>query len=118
MHSYTMRDFPVEEAFAHAARCGYDGIEMQRVHFNEHYLEDELPKLAALSDQHGVPIHCVGFTGTMISDDANENDETLKLVEKNIRLCGEYSIPLMNGFTGVLTGETPDDWGSNGSALA
>jgi sugar phosphate isomerase/epimerase len=113
-----MRDFPVEEAFAHASRCGYDGIEMQRIHFNEHYLENELPKLTELSKENNLPIHCIGFTGSMISDDANEVEETVNLVEKNIRLCGEYSIPVMNGFTGMLTGEDPDNWGANGSAIA
>jgi sugar phosphate isomerase/epimerase len=118
MHSYTMRDFPVEEAFAHASRCGYDGIEMQRIHFNEHYLENEMPKLSALSKENNLPIHCIGFTGSMISDDLHEIEETLSLVEKNIRICGEHAIPLMNGFTGMLVGENPDNWGANGSALA
>jgi len=118
MHSYTMRDFSVEEAFAHAALCGYDGIEMQRVHFNENYLESEITTLNALSEEHRVPIHCIGFTGSILSDDSKEIEETMALVEKNIRLCGEHSIPIMNGFTGMLTSDTPDDWGTNGSAIA
>lgn len=117
MHSYTMRDFPREQAFAHAADCGYDGIELQRIHFKEHYLERELPECMELSDEYEVPIYCVDFTGDLITDDAGVREESIRLIEKNIRICGEHGVPLMNGFTGFLVAD-PDNWGANGSAIA
>lgn len=117
MHSYTMRDFPREQAFAHAADCGYDGIELQRVHFKEDYLERELPECLKLSKEYNVPIHCIDFTGDLISDDEAIREESIQLIEKNIRICGGYGIPLMNGFTGFLVAD-PDNWGANGSAIA
>ena len=117
MHSYTMRDFPCEQAFAHAAECGYDGIELQRIHFKEHYLENELPQCMELAEEYDVPVYCVDFTGDLISDEKATRDESIKLIEKNIRICGEYGVPLMNGFTGFLVAD-PDNWGANGSAIA
>lgn len=117
MHSYTMRDLTREEAFAHAAACGYDGIELQRVHFKEHYLEVELPECIKLGAQHGLPIHCVDFTGDLITDDEKVREESVRLIEKNIRVCGQHAVPLMNGFTGFLVAD-PDNWGANGSAMA
>ena len=117
MHSYTMRDYTREEAFARASDCGYDGIELQRVYFKEDFLEVELPECVKLSKQHNVPIHCVDFTGDLITDDESIREETIKLIEKNIRVCGEHNVPLMNGFTGFLVSD-PDNWGANGSAMA
>ncbi|HIA47780.1 MAG TPA: sugar phosphate isomerase/epimerase [Candidatus Hydrogenedentes bacterium] len=117
MHSYTMRDFPREKAFAHASACAYDGIELQRVHFKEDYLEVELPECLKLSAQHDLPIHCVDFTGDLTSDDSSVREESLRIIEKNIKVCGEHQIPIMNGFTGFLVAD-PDNWGANGSAIA
>jgi len=117
MHSYTMRDFPREKAFAHASACGYDAIELQRVHFKEDYLEVELPECLKLSAEHDLSIHSVDFTGDLISDDAATCKESIRLIEKNIKICGQHNIPLMNGFTGFLVAD-PDDWGANGSAIA
>ena len=117
MHSYTLRDFPREEAFAHAAECGYDGIELQRAHFKEDSLETELPLCIALAEKHGLFIHCVDFTGDITNDEAQIRDDSTALIEKNIRICGEHRVGLMNGFTGFLVAE-PDNWGANGSAIA
>jgi sugar phosphate isomerase/epimerase len=117
MHSYTMRDFGREEAFAHAAACGYGGIELQRVHFKEKSLETELPECLRLGEEHGVPVYCVDFTGDLISDDEGVREESVRLIEKNIGVCGEHGVPLMNGFTGFLVADA-DDWGANGSSIA
>lgn len=117
MHSYTLRDYPREEAFAHAAECGYDGIELQRAHFKEDALETELPAALDLAKEHGLFIHCVDFTGDLISDDTKVREDSIALIEKNIRICGEHNIPVMNGFTGFLVAN-PDVWGENGSAIA
>ena len=117
MHSYTLRDFSREEAFAHAAACGYDGIELQRAHFKEDALESELPAALALAKEHGLFIHCVDYTGDLIHDNAQVREDSIALIEKNLRVCGEHGVPLMNGFTGFLVAD-PDNWGANGSAIA
>lgn len=117
LHSYSFHDYPLEVAFACAVENGYDGVELQRVHFDERLLDTELLRCRDIAAQNDVHIGCVDFTGDFICDDERTREVSIGLVERNIRICAQDGIALMNGFTGFLTVDGAD-YGRNGSALA
>lgn len=117
LHSYTFRDYPLEDAFRAAADLGWDGLELQPVHFDASFLEQELPRCLKIGEPFDVPIVCVDFSANFISDDWRTIEESVHMMETNIAICAQHGIRLMNGHTGVLA-ENPEDFGKNGSALA
>ena len=117
LHSYTFRDYPLEEAFRCGDRFDYDGIELHRAHFDEDHLDEELPRCQELAEKYAVPIACVDFTADLINEDPGIIEKCVGSVERNIGVCARFGVPLMNGYAGVLT-QDPDDYGRNGSALA
>lgn len=117
MHSYTFRTYPLGEALANAQRFEWDGIELQPCHFNRDKIDVELPAAVALAGEFGVPIHCVDFGDDFISDDAAVIEEAVRRTEREIEICAQCGIGLMNGGVGVLVADR-DDFGKNGSALA
>lgn len=118
LHSYTFREQGFEEVCRAAADFRYDGIELQRAHFNEDYLERELPERMATAAEFGVAIRCVDFTADFMSDDPAVRDASRLRLERHIRICAEHGVGFMNGHTGVLLGGEPEDFGANGSAAA
>lgn len=117
LHSYSFRDRPFSEACKAAHDFGYDGIELSRVHFDDERLDDELASAINTADSQGVPIVCVDFAGNFLSEDDRVRENSIALLDRNIRLCSEHGIELMNGHAGVLS-EDSNDFGQNGSALA
>ncbi len=117
LHSYTFRDSPLREALQAASDFAYDGLELSRVHFDDARLQEELPKAMELGERHGVPVACVDFAGDFFNEDSAAVKRSVALVGRNIEICAGHGIDLMNGYAGVLFGE-PDDFASNGSALA
>lgn len=117
LHSYTFRDRPLREALQAAEDFAYDGLELSRVHFDETRLQEELPRAVELGGMHNIPITCVDFAGDFFSEDEDAVKRSVALIERNIEICADHGIGLMNGYAGVLFGE-PDDFANNGSALA
>jgi sugar phosphate isomerase/epimerase len=118
LHSYTFRGREFAECCRVAAEAGYDGVELQRVHFNEDYLARELPERIATAREHGTSIRCVDFTAEFMDPDAGIRRASLDRLLRNIRICADHGIRLMNGHTGVLLGGAPEDFGANGSKAA
>lgn len=118
LHSYSFRDYPLEAAFESARKFGWDGLELQRAHFNPDYLNEELPRCQRLGQRFGIPIYCVDFSGDFTNDDPDMVSASERLVERSIRICAERGVRLLNGFTGFLAGANPQDYGANGSAIA
>jgi sugar phosphate isomerase/epimerase len=118
LHSYTFRDYPLEEALRAARRFGYSGLELHLVHFNPSYIEEELSRCVKLAKTHGVAIACVDFKADLITPDARAANEAANGLKAGVRACAKYGIPRMNGFTGFLTGPQPGDFAKNGSAIA
>ena len=117
LHSYAFRDRPLEEAFQAAGEFGYDGLELSRVHFDESRLAEELPEAIALGARYGVAVACVDFAGDLIHEDPGVVEQSAALIDRNIAICTEHDVRLMNGYVGVLIGQ-PEDFSNNGSALA
>lgn len=117
MHSYTFRNYSIEEAFRSARRFGWEGIELQPCHFNRDRIEEELPAAIAMGERYNVPVVCVDFGGDFISDDATVRAKAIADMERDIEVCSRNGVRLMNGCAGVLTCGS-EDWGENGSALA
>lgn len=118
LHSYTFRDKKFAEACRAAAEYGYDGIELQRVHFNEDYFDRELPEHIATAREHGTTIRCVDFTADFMNPDAKIRRASLERLQRTIRTAAANGVRLLNGHTGVLLGGAPEDFGANGSAAA
>lgn len=118
LHSYTFRDYSLEETCRAAASCGYEGIELQRAHFDEDRLEEELPRCINLASEFGLPIACVDYTADFIQEDLGLVEASVTRLERSIEICAANGVTLMNGFTGFLTGDDPANFGANGSALA
>lgn len=116
MHSYTFRTYPFEEAIRSALRFGWAALELQPCHFDRNDIENELPKAAALANNHGIPIHCVDFSGDFINDDAKIRETAVAGMETYIKTCAANGIHLLNGSAGAIA--LHEDWGKNGSALA
>lgn len=117
MQSYTFRDYPLESAFKCALRFGWDGMELQGAHFDQVNLGSELDRCMEIGEKYATPIHCIDFSADFISDDPKIALESVELVERNIAVCAEKSIFLMNGLTGYLVAD-PQNFGKNGSTLA
>ena len=117
LHSYTFREHPFQEACKAAHDFGYDAIELSRVHFDDNRLDAELPPAMKIAESEGVPIACVDFAADLINPDNATREDSIALLKKNIAICAEHGISLMNGYIGVLTGNS-EDFGQNGSTLA
>ena len=118
MHSYTFRTYPLERALKKAAEYGWDGIELQPVHFNVQKVEEELPRVIELASKYGVDIYVIDFPGNFIGDDEAKRRESIDFVKKMITVVRNYGIQVMNGGVGGLVGPDPRDYGKNGSAMA
>jgi sugar phosphate isomerase/epimerase len=118
LHSYTFRDYPLEEAIRAARRYGYSGLELHLVHFNASYPADELKRCVDLASARGVPIACVDFKADLIQEDDRAASEAGRGLMDSLRACAKLGIPRMNGFTGFLAGPQPADFAKNGSAIA
>ncbi len=118
LHSYTFRDYPLDEAVRAAQRFGYAGLELHQVHFNPSYIEDELPRCQKLAKAQGVPIACVDFKADLVQADAAAANEAANQLKRCIEACSKRGVPRMNGFTGFLVGPQPGDFARNGSAIA
>jgi len=118
LHSYTFRDYPIEEAVRAAARFGYAGLELHQAHFNPSYIDEELLRCQKMAKTQGVAIACVDFKADLIQSDAAAANEAANLLKRNIEACAKRGIPRMNGFTGFLVGPQPGDFARNGSKIA
>lgn len=118
LHSYTFREYPLEEVFRSAKKFGYSGLELHQIHFNPTYMDEELARCLKLAKTYGVPIACVDFKADLIQQDAKSANEAANLLKRGIEACAKRGIKRMNGFTGFLVGPQPADFGLNGSALA
>lgn len=117
LHSYSFRDRPFSEACKAAHDFGYDGLELSRAHFDDKQLDHELASAITTADSQGISIVCVDFAGNFISEDGRVRENSIALLDRNIRICSEHGIELMNGYAGLLSADS-DDFGQNGSALA
>jgi 3-dehydroshikimate dehydratase len=122
MHSWSLRDYSLEHVFAVAAHYGFDGVEVSTCHLDLRgdpgVVRGEVARAVALAKRHGTRVHCVGYEGDFIADDADRRASSVTLVGRIIEACRENGIGLVNGFGGWLRGADPDDWPRNGSALA
>ena len=122
MHSWSLRNYPLEHVFAVAAHYGFDGVELSTCHLDVRgdpdVVRGEVARAVTLSATHGVPVHCVGYEGDFFAVDPDRRAQAVTLVGRIVEACGEHGIGLVNGFGGWLRGDDPDDWASNGSALA
>jgi sugar phosphate isomerase/epimerase len=118
LHSYTFRDYPLEEALRAARRFGYAGLELHQVHFNPSYAEEEIGRCVRLAMTHGAPIACVDFKADLIHPDPSTAREAADTLKAGLRACAKHGVPRMNGFTGFLVGPKPGDFTKNGSAIA
>lgn len=118
LHSYTFRDYSLEDALRAARRLGYTGVELHPVHFNPSYPENELARCIMLADRRGLDISVVDFKADLIQPDAQAANEAAALLERTIHVCERLGIQRMNGFTGFLTGPEPGAFSKNGSAIA
>ncbi len=118
LHSYTFRDYPLEEALRAARSHGYDGVELHGIHCNASYFAKELPRCLERAKQHGTAIRCADFKADLVQDDERAVAEAVSLLKTQIETCAEHGIFLLNGFTGFLTGPEPGDFPRNGSHIA
>jgi sugar phosphate isomerase/epimerase len=118
LHSYTFRDYSLEDALRAARRLGYTGVELHQVHFNASYPEEEVARCIMLADRRGLDISVVDFKADLVQSDARAADEAAALLQRTIHVCERLGIPRMNGFTGFLTGPEPAAFSKNGSAIA
>ncbi|MBF9129664.1 sugar phosphate isomerase/epimerase [Plantactinospora sp. S1510] len=121
MHSYSLRDYPLEHVFAVAAHYGFDSIEVSTWHLdlrgNPDVVPGEVARAVALGDRYGVRVHCVGYEGDFTVDDPDRHARSVTLVGRIVEACGGHGIELVNGCGGWLQGD-PDDWRNNGSVRA
>ncbi len=117
LHSYTFRAHPFETAAQYARRFGYDGIELSLVHCRDTQLRDDLARCIGVANRYGLPIGCVDFRGNFIDDSEKNVYDSVALMEKNIAICSEQDIRLMNGFVGFLAKDGAP-FRENGSAIA
>ena len=92
LHSYTFRDYPLEEAVRSARRVGYAGLELHQVHFNPTYADEELGRCVKLAKAAGVPIVCADFKADLIQPDASAANEAANLLKRNIEACARRGI--------------------------
>lgn len=118
LHTYTFRDYSLEEALRAAQTFGYDGIELHGIHFNASYIGDELARCQDLAEQVAVPIRCVDYKADLIQEDERAVAEAVSVLKTQIETCAKRGVFLMNGFTGFLTGPEPGEFPRNGSHLA
>jgi sugar phosphate isomerase/epimerase len=121
MHSYSLRDYPLEHVFAAAAHYGFDGVEVSTCHLDLRddpaAVEGELARADALARRHGVRLHCVGYEGDFVTADRAQWQHSVTLVGRIVEAAGALGVGLVNGFGGWLQ-DDPDDWLNNGSARA
>jgi len=117
MHSYTFRAYSLKRAYGAAQRFGWDGIELQRCHFDEDDLETSLPKAIKLSDRYKIPVACVDFITDFINKDRELIDKNVRTVEKYVKICAKHGVKRLNGAVGTI-GHHPTDFGKNGSTMA
>lgn len=118
MHSYTFRTYPLERALKKVAEYGWDGLELQPVHFNVQKYDEELPRIIELAAKYGVDIYAIDFPGNFICEDEAKRRENIEFVKKMIPVVRSYGIQVMNGSVGTLVGPDPRDYGKNGSIMA
>jgi sugar phosphate isomerase/epimerase len=118
LHSYTFRNYTLEDALRAARRLGYTGIELHPVHFNPSYPDDELARCLMLADRRGLDIAVVDFKADLIQADDAAAEEAARLLERTVHVCERIGVPRLNGFTGFLAGPDPSRFSENGSALA
>lgn len=117
LHSYSFRDYPLEDAFRSARENGYDGVELHGIHCDESILDTELLRCRDIAVRSDVHIRCFDFTGDFICADDHAREESVSQVERSVRICAQDGVALLNGFTGFLSVDDVD-YGRNGSALA
>ena len=118
LHSYTFRDYTLDDALRAARRLGYTGLELHPVHFNVSYPDEELARCLMHADRRGLDILVVDFKADLIQADDGAAEEAARLLERTIHVCERLDIRLMNGLTGFLTGPEPTAFSKNGSAIA
>lgn len=122
MHSYSLRDYPLEHVFAVAAQYGFGAVEVSGLHLDVRSRPEpvraEVARAVGLAERYGVRVYCVGYEGDFVAADPTRRAAAQEVVAAVIEACGEHGIGLVNGFAGWLQADDPDDWPANGSALA
>lgn len=118
LHSYSFRDYSLDEALRAAKAYGYDGVELHGIHFNASYPAAELAYCLQLAADHESAIRCVDFKADLVQDDERAVAEAVSSLKTQVETTAKRGILRMNGFTGFLTGAEPGDFSRNGSHIA
>ena len=118
MHSYTYRAYPLKMALRKCIEYGYDGIELQGVHYNVKNFANGLEDAISLAKRYGVAIPVVSFGTNLIADSANERRKNIEVWKKAVRSCKRYEVKCINGGVGPLINGDPCNYGANGSTIA
>ncbi len=117
LHSYSLREEPVDHVFECAADLGFDGVELHSSHFDPAHVEAGVDHAATLASQFGVPIACVDYSGDFLNEDETLREKSIDTVKRTIDAAAEHAIPMVNGFAGWLVADL-NNWSANGSAIA
>jgi len=118
MHSYTYRTYPLKMALRKSIEYGYDGIELQGVHYDTWNFASGLESAISLAKRYNVTIPVVSFGTNLIADDANERKKNIEAWKEAVPSCRKYGVKRINGGVGSLVGDDPHNYGANGSAIA
>jgi len=118
LHTYTLREHPFEDVVAFARSTGFDGLEIHMAHFNPARVETELAARMGHATVRDLPSLCMDFKADLINADAAVRETAAGLLRRQVETAARCGMPMLNGFTGFLTGADPADFRRNGSAIA
>jgi sugar phosphate isomerase/epimerase len=125
MHSYALRDYPLEHVLRVAAAGAWQAIELSSWHFDTEFGEESVRRGIATAVETGrrcgVDIFCAGYWAVFTAPDDAERKHWVEKACRVIDACAATGIGLVNGAGGWLVRDARDwdaDWTANGSAMA
>jgi len=116
LHSYTFRDYDLEHTIAKGRAFGYDALELFPSHFGMGDL-DLLKRAIDLAVAASLPVETVDFTADLSGDKKTRTD-SVETVRRLLRSIDSTGVRRINGHVGNLVASNPEDFSSNGSAIA
>ncbi|MBM7086537.1 sugar phosphate isomerase/epimerase family protein [Micromonospora sp. WMMD734] len=125
LHSYALRDYPLEHVLRVAAADGWPAIELSSWHFDPEFDADNIRTGIAtavrIGRRYGVEVFCADYWAVFTAADERERAMWVEKACLVVDACADNGITLVNGAGGWLVRDGTDwdrDWAGNGSALA
>jgi sugar phosphate isomerase/epimerase len=118
LHSYSLRNYPLEHILQFAQLDGWPAIELSGWHFDADNAHHDIGEAVAAGQRSGVGIYCTGYYGDFVTADQSARLDAMDRVRRVIDASAAHGVTLVNGFGGWLQGDDGDDWARNGSKLA